>query len=65
MFHSKKLYNKNNVLHFVYNDKCSIFYQLLEKDKSVTINIGVLPAINAKFLSYVTMLLAVLEVNKF
>ena len=54
MFHIKKRYNKNNILQeralrFVYNDKCSISYQLLETDKSVTINIGILPAIKAKF----------------
>ena len=41
MCHSRKLNNKINnekALHIVYNDKSSTFYQLLEKDKSVTIH---------------------------
>ena len=43
MCHSRKLNNKlnrlqNRALRIVYSDKCSTFYQLLEKDKSVTIN---------------------------
>ena len=43
MCHSRKLNNKINrlqerALRIVYNDKSSTFYQLLEKDKSVTIH---------------------------
>ena len=43
MCHSRKLNNKINRLQerglrIVYNDKSSTFYQLLEKDKSVTIH---------------------------
>ena len=42
MCHCRKLNNKINrlqerALHIVYNNKSSTFYQLLEKDKSVTI----------------------------
>ena len=44
MCYSRKLNNKLNrlqerALRIVYNDKSSPFYQLLEKDKSVTIHI--------------------------
>ena len=43
MCHSKKLNNKINrlqkrALRIVYHDKSPTFYQLLEKDKSVTIH---------------------------
>ena len=43
MCHSRKLNNKINrfqetALRILYNDKSSTFYQLLEKDKSVTIH---------------------------
>ena len=43
MCHSRKLNNKLSrlqewALHIVYNNKSSTFYQLLEKDKSVTIH---------------------------
>ena len=43
MFHSRKLNSKLNrlqerPLRSVYNDKFSTFYQLLKKDKSVTIH---------------------------
>ena len=43
MCHCRKLNNKLNrlqerALRILYNDKSSTFYQLLEKDKSVTIH---------------------------
>ena len=47
MCHSRKLNNKLNrlqerTLRVAFNDKSSNFYQLLEKDKSVTIHTGIL-----------------------
>ena len=42
MFHSRKLSKLNRLqeraLRIVHNDKCSTFYQLFQKDKSVTIH---------------------------
>ena len=72
MCHSRKLNNKLNrlqecALHIVYNGKCSTFYQLLKKDKSVIIHarnlqhlateifkikIGILPAIMTKIFKF-------------
>ena len=72
MFHSRKLNNKLNrlqerALRIVCNDKCSTFYRLLKKGKSVTIytrrpqylvtaffkdKIGISPAIITKFFKF-------------
>ena len=43
MYHRRKLNNKLNrlqerALHIVYNDKCSSFYQMLQKEISVAIH---------------------------
>ena len=72
MCHSRKLNNKicrlqERTLRIAYNGKCSTFYQLLEKEKSVTIHtrnlrylateifkvkIGILPIITTEFFKF-------------